>query len=156
MTAAVQLPLVPEPLVDVFVAGDPKPKGSPMGFVVGKPGARKRAIVTHKATSGTTAWLKAVRWTVQQATSVLVERGQPVRAELLFVLPRPMRALKKRTGYALAAKVPDLDKLVRCCFDSLSNVVFADDSQVVQLTCEKRVADPGERPGVRIRLWALS
>lgn len=150
------LPALQGALVDVFVPGEPKTKGSPSGFVVGKPGERQRAIVTHKEASGTTGWLRAVRYHVQQATTLMVPAGFAVRVELAFVLPRPKTAPKKRSGYALAAKRPDLDKLVRCCFDAIAGVVLADDSQVVKLSTDKRVAEIGERSGVHIRIWGCS
>lgn len=47
---------------------------------------------------------------------------------------------------------PDLDKLVRAIQDSLTNLVWGDDSQVIKLTAEKHFADKDHPPGILIYL----
>ncbi|AQT82498.1 hypothetical protein B1R94_02150 [Mycolicibacterium litorale] len=73
-----------------------------------------------------------------------------VSVELNFVLPRPKSAPKRSTPKA--TKRPDLDKLERAVLDALTDVCFADDSQVVALSGYKRLAEIGETAGVHIRV----
>ena len=40
-------------------------------------------------------------------------------------------------------------------WDALTYTLFEDDCQVVQWSGSKRVAQPGERPGVYIQLWRI-
>ena len=47
---------------------------------------------------------------------------------------------------------PDLDKLVRAVFDSLTSIVWIDDAQVVRLTAMKRYIDRWEEEGVAIHV----
>jgi crossover junction endodeoxyribonuclease RusA len=81
--------------------------------------------------------------------------GQPmflgaVAVELAFVLPRPVSTPKRSTPPAV--KRPDVDKLARAVLDALTDVVIADDSQVVVLSASKRLADVGEAPITHIRI----
>ena len=73
-----------------------------------------------------------------------------VAVELAFVLPRPVSTPKRVTPPAI--RRPDLDKLTRAIFDAITNVVIADDSQVVALLATKRLADVGEPAHVRIQI----
>jgi crossover junction endodeoxyribonuclease RusA len=74
--------------------------------------------------------------------------GGPVTVDLAFVMPRPKSAPKSRV--IAAVKRPDIDKLARGCLDFLTGTCVADDSQVVGLKASKRIALPGEQPGVHI------
>jgi crossover junction endodeoxyribonuclease RusA len=76
--------------------------------------------------------------------------GVPLFVELRFVMPRPASAPKRKTPPAV--KRPDADKLARAVLDALTNTIFADDSAVVVLRAEKRIAEIGEPPGVHIRV----
>jgi crossover junction endodeoxyribonuclease RusA len=77
----------------------------------------------------------------------------PMCVELRFRLPRPKSAPK---SFAPASKRPDLDKLVRSCFDAITNVILCDDAQVVELHARKRLTEPGETPGVRIHIEGIN
>jgi crossover junction endodeoxyribonuclease RusA len=76
-----------------------------------------------------------------------------VAIDVEFVLPRPKSTPKRRTP--LATKKPDLDKLIRAAGDAITDVVIADDSQVVDLHGTKRLAEIGEPPGAHIVVTAL-
>jgi crossover junction endodeoxyribonuclease RusA len=78
--------------------------------------------------------------------------GYPVLLELKFCMPRPASAPKTKTPPAI--KRPDADKLARAVLDAMTNVVFGDDSQVVDLCITKRIAGPDEFPGVAITVFA--
>jgi crossover junction endodeoxyribonuclease RusA len=135
---------VREVILDIFVPGHPKPKGSMRAFQV--PGGK--TVVTSSSTS-TKAWGDAVRLHVASWATKFVKDG-PVAVALDFVLPRPKSAPKtKPRRWALAAKKPDIDKLERAIFDALTGVIWGDDSQVVETRHRKRVAWE-EPPGVHI------
>lgn len=97
-------------------------------------------------------WRERVALTAHQAMNTLGEApfAGPVNVVLWFVMPRPKSAPKAKP--VAATKRPDLDKLVRACFDSMTHVCFVDDSQVVGLKASKRVAVPDETPGVYIAI----
>jgi crossover junction endodeoxyribonuclease RusA len=71
-----------------------------------------------------------------------------------FVMPRPKSAPKRSTPPAV--KRPDVDKLARAILDAITDVIIADDSQVVDLRATKRLADLGETPGVAITVEQLA
>lgn len=72
-----------------------------------------------------------------------------VRLTVAFFLPRPKSLPRKVLAHT---KAPDLDKFVRGLQDALTEVVFKDDSQVVDLIAMKRYAAPGEAPHVWIKV----
>lgn len=72
-----------------------------------------------------------------------------VTVAINFVLPRPKSTPKLTPA---AVKRPDIDKLVRAILDAITNVVIADDSQVVNLIASKSIAEIGEAPCAEIRV----
>jgi crossover junction endodeoxyribonuclease RusA len=85
--------------------------------------------------------------------------GQPllsgaITLTLDFVMPRPKSAPKRSTPPAV--KRPDVDKLARAILDAITDVIIADDSQVVDLRATKRLAELGETPGVAITAEQLA
>ena len=124
--------------------GLPQPQGSSRAFVRGG-----RAIVTSDNP-------KLRDWRHRLAIAIGAARGRPqlvtgpVRVELRFHLPRPKSAPKRVTWPTTR---PDLDKLVRGCFDAMSDAgVWRDDSQCVELQATKCFAEGA--PGVEIVAWA--
>ena len=77
----------------------------------------------------------------------------PVRLELDFWIPRPIGAPKTRRTWPIK-KGSDSDKLARAVMDSLSKVVYRDDSQVVDLHPRKDYA-VGRPVGVDVRVWLI-
>ena len=86
-----------------------------------------------------------------------------VDVEILFILPRPK--FHYRTGKfshllrGLApvdpSGKPDVDKLQRAIFDSMSKIVFDDDSQVCKVTAEKIYVRRDHRtPGIQVTVSA--
>ena len=140
-------------VLDVFVPGDPKPKGSVSAFV---PPGSGRAIVTHNTIKGAKEWAQRIVDVVHSAAFEFVPAKTPLEIVAVFALPRPLSASRKRSAHELAAKKPDIDKLMRALLDALTHVVWGDDSQIVRALVEKRVADPGERPGVHVRVWRVA
>ncbi len=115
------------------VSSLPIPQGSTRAFVVnGKP------IITSTS-KGLNSWRRLIADRAQDRVSAPIEGA--VAVTLGFRLPRPKSAPKKKWIYP--SKRPDLDKLVRAVLDAITNVIIADDSQVVSLTATKDYGPPG-------------
>jgi crossover junction endodeoxyribonuclease RusA len=137
-------------MIRFSVRGLPVQQGSARAFVIpGKGGAKARAIITHDTRRDLGGWRHAIA-SAAQATSPSPLWDGPVGVEVVFVLPQP----KYRSGWVGRGKarhrvqvypdrIPDLDKLCRAALDSLTNVIFTDDSRVVDLCAQKRYGDPG-------------
>ena len=116
------------------VHGLPATQGSSRAFVVkGKP------IITSTA-KGLSAWRRLVADVAQDFAPEQPWEG-PVGIDLHFGLPKPKSAPKTRRVWP--DKRPDLDKLTRAVLDALTYVVFADDSQVVEIRATKDYGAPG-------------
>lgn len=124
------------------VYGIPIPQGSAKAFY--RPGMRF-PVVTHDNKATLRPW----RALITDAALQAVARGQrpiggvvfpagAVRLELSFAMPRPKSAPKRVTR---PTKKPDLDKLIRSVKDALKGVVYADDSQVVEVNARKIFTD---------------
>ena len=68
----------------------------------------------------------------------------------MFYLPRPKKY--QRRLHVAHTTAPDLDKLVRSVLDALTEVVYLDDAQVVEVLAVKRYADVAAAPHVTIRI----
>jgi Holliday junction resolvase RusA-like endonuclease len=130
----VELGMVSANNVSFQVHGLPVPQGSTRSWVVnGKP------VITSAAT-GLSTWRRLVADVAQRYAPDEPWEG-PVGIELHFGLPRPKSAPKRKRVWP--DKRPDLDKLTRAVLDALTYVVFADDSQVVNIRATKDYGAPG-------------
>ncbi len=136
-------------IASIAVAGDPKPQGSLTSFKHPSTGA----IITPQKAS-VKDWRNDIRLRAQEV-GVYVDEG-PIGLHVAFTLRRPKSTRKRNppSTTALAAKRPDIDKLVRAVLDALQAVWYSDDSQVVDLSVSKRVAEPGCGPGVVVTMLA--
>lgn len=130
------------------VYGEAQPQGSARAFV---PRGWQRPIITSDNPS-LKLWRQLVAEAANQALGAMpaAERAlllEGVRLTIAFYLPRPKSLPKRATAHT---KKPDIDKLVRSCCDSLTNLVFRDDSQVCELVAMKHYAREGEPPRVDI------
>lgn len=75
----------------------------------------------------------------------------PVRLTVAFYLPRPKKYSKRGVPVA-HLKAPDWDKLARGIGDALSQVVYRDDSQIVEAVVGKFYAEVDGVPRVDIRV----
>jgi crossover junction endodeoxyribonuclease RusA len=75
---------------------------------------------------------------------------EPLELSVIFYLPRP----KTVQDRAYPSVMPDVDKLLRAVFDSLSGVIYVDDSRVVRVSAQKVYAD-ARGPGALIRVNTL-
>lgn len=121
----------------VFVPGKPAPQGS-------KTRNRHGAIYESNKTVG--PWRERVALSASSVMDGREPTRAPVQLNARFMFLRPKGHLRK-DGTALPsaprmpAVKPDLDKLLRAVLDSLSGIVFADDSQVVVVTARKEYAN---------------
>lgn len=117
--------------------GTPAPKGS-MKAVMPK-GARFPVLTEDN--EHTRPWAVIVKAAAIEAIGagkpIPFPKGTPVTLDILFRMKRPVSLPKKVEHHT---KKPDLDKLVRCVKDSLTGIVWDDDSQVVAVCALKKYA----------------
>ena len=129
------------------VLGDAQPAGSKRAFI--HPGT-KRAIVTdaNKKSKPWQAEVKAAAFDAIDADFELV-RG-PVELTLTFYRVRPKghygsgrnAGVVKDSAPEYPTTRPDALKLARAVEDALTNVLYADDSQIVDEHLHKRFGEP--------------
>lgn len=142
--------------VSFFVPGKPATKGSTIALQ--RPG--RRAVVQASNRPAQDAWAGYVAsaarramgdaWTAELPCEPWTG---PVAVGCQFVLPA-----RAATTTAVTNGIGDLDKLMRCVWDALTGVVFADDVQVVlTLTTSKRIAraELGEQSGCMVTVLRL-
>jgi crossover junction endodeoxyribonuclease RusA len=130
------------------VIGVPQQMGSKRAFV---PKGWTRPIITDTNRS-LKSWQQLVAAAAQAAIleRPANERGlltDGVRLTVAFYLPRPKSLPARVTAHT---KAPDLDKFVRGVQDALTQVVFRDDSQVVDLVAMKRYAATDAAPHAEV------
>jgi Holliday junction resolvase RusA-like endonuclease len=132
--------------MEIRIYGDPAPQGSKRVF---------NGRVVEAAGQKLKIWRKAIAAACQNLVteehSLLLG---PVRVEVEFYLPRPASVTVKKR--ALPIVPPDVDKLLRGLLDGIgqSEVIWGDDSQVVQVEAIKLYADDTE-PGATVTIYAL-
>lgn len=143
-------------VVHIRVNGRPAPQGSKRHVGNG------RMIEMSKAVG---PWREAVRAETRSEMWILGRVGKPldgpVEVTILFWLPRPRshygtgrnQHQVKSTAPRRPAGRPDVDKLARAVLDGLTmGGAFADDSQVVTLTAQKRYVGSDAAVGCTIKL----
>jgi crossover junction endodeoxyribonuclease RusA len=96
-------------------------------------------------------WRNAVAFAAMDViTEGFQPLDEPLELSVIFYLPRPKTATRD-----FPAVMPDLDKLIRAVGDSLSGLVYVDDSRIVSINAQKRYADD-RGPGAVIRLNTLA
>lgn len=126
----------------IEVSGDPASQGS-------------HSVINGRIVQVNSAKHKRWRNAVSFAALDLVTDGwelldEPLELSVIFYLPRPKTATR-----AHPAVMPDVDKLLRAVFDSLSGVVYVDDSRIVRVFAQKAYADD-RGPGAVIRVNTLA
>lgn len=127
--------------VSFFVSGKSEPQGSTKGFAVGG-----RVVITS-ANRSLSGWRALVASEAQRHAKL---HEGPVRLTLTFYMPRP----KSRKKDVWCVTRPDADKLTRAICDSLSKVMYRDDSQVCDLRVLKLYESPDSPPGVLVEVDA--
>ena len=100
-------------------------------------------------------WSEIVQLFARRAMGMRDPMNGAVRAELLFVLPRPKTV---RRLWPFGQGDGDLDKYCRAVFDDCEGIVYTNDARICQLRADKRyVADTGgERPFAGLTFTELS
>jgi crossover junction endodeoxyribonuclease RusA len=140
-------------ITEFWVIGTPKPQGSKRAF---QHPSTKRIVLTEAAGAPLKDWRYEVKTTagVQMAGRPMIVQPAAIMLVVDFVLPRPT-SLPKTKATPAAVKKPDTDKLLRAVCDSLTGVVYADDSQVIDIRGRKRTAELGEQPGAKIAVYTV-
>jgi Holliday junction resolvase RusA-like endonuclease len=133
-------------ILELTVPGDPKPQGSKKGFMskqgkysIVEVGGRPLKIWREMITIYAITAMRKIGW--EQQTQ------GPIGVELVFGMKKPARP-----KYDTPAVRPDIDKLARAVLDALTDAeVYADDSQVISLTCTKTYTTPG----VNVKAWKI-
>lgn len=129
--------------IQYFVPGLPVPQGDLNASRTGHLYHKNKALAP---------WRHEVQWRARKALRQTKDGGLwvgPITITLRFVLKRPVGTPKRRETPP-AIKRPDLDKLTRAVFDALTEVVYQDDSQIIEDHCYKRTAEIDEQTGVSI------
>ena len=138
-----------ELIVDFVAVGLPKPQGSKRAFIAGG-----RARVVEQVDNKD--WRATVQHAAIEAMAGRPPVEGPVAVTVTFALPRPKSHPKTRRTWPTAR--PDVDKLVRAVNDSLTHVVWGDDSQIVSMHAAKVWAhiDIPRAPGAHVRVVAVT
>jgi Holliday junction resolvase RusA-like endonuclease len=139
--------------IQVFIPGVPVPKGSAKAFYVKSLG---RALVVQDNAKKQKPWASMIAVMTRERWNFGPVNGA-VRADMLFVMPRPKSHLRANGGVKDSfaqrehTSKPDVDKLARCVLDALTGVLYADDSQVVEISARKTY---GGEPGCMLTIHA--
>jgi len=141
--------------VRIVVYGSPAPQGSKK--FVGMKGGRGVMVESSKRVK---PWRQDVKAAAEAARDGSAPMDGPLVLRMVFTLPKPSSAPKRRRTYAM--RKPDLSKLARSTEDALTDAgVIADDARIVEYERLAKVfpgEDPEalEAPGARIELRFLT
>ena len=141
-------------MIRLEIFGEPAPQGSKRVY---------NGRIVEAGSKKLKPWRKAI---ADAAYNLLSEEHSlitgPLKVEVDFSLPRPSSISQKKR--ALPIVPPDIDKLCRSLLDGLNQgadtgkvgdgVIYADDSQVVELVARKHYADDRE-PGATVTITAI-
>lgn len=120
--------------VQFTVDGVPQPQGSTRAFI---PKGWARPIITS-ANKNLKPWRQQVSGMAKVAMGEQPVTERPIWIELRFYFTRPKST---KAGVLWKTTKPDIDKLLRGVLDSLTGIVFRDDSQVAVVHCHKEFSD---------------
>ncbi len=153
-------------VITLDVLGTPAPKGSSRAIMMG---GLARNVPSGSDTNrrNLRAWDAAVREValdqLGRDRKVPLWSGRPLGVEIVF------RMLRKKGDYGVGKNAgrlkpgapshpwtkPDIDKLARTTLDSLTDLVYDDDSRIAKLSLEKQFAAPGHE-GATIVVRAMT
>ncbi|GMV44363.1 MAG: hypothetical protein AMXMBFR64_60790 [Myxococcales bacterium] len=130
----------------------PTAKGRPRVAMRGKGDAARPTMYTPPKTVSFEA---AVAHAARAAMGPVVLEG-PIRLDMLLVLPRPGRLMRKSdpSGLVYAPKKPDRDNMEKAVMDGMSSC-WRDDAQVVRGEPIKVYAEKNGRPRTMVRVEVL-
>jgi Holliday junction resolvase RusA-like endonuclease len=119
-------------------------------------------MMTEDAGVRHSTWRNEVTGQARQAMANVGRFGEPYRGpiscSLTFQFHRPLvhygtgknSEVVKASAPSAPVKPPDLDKLTRAIWDSLTSVVWVDDAQVIAATIRKQYVERWQAEGVLI------
>lgn len=143
-------------MIRFTVYGEARPAGSKRAF---KHATTGKIIVADSSGARGKDWRRAVADAAAEAAPAMVLTG-PVAVTMTFYRRRPKGHYRSGRNAALLRAAadpfpitrPDLLKLARACEDSLTGIIYADDSQIVDEHLYKRFDG---RPRVEIEVEQL-
>ncbi len=147
--------------VRFLVVGSPAPQGSKkfVGFTRPKPGEERGRAILVESSSAVKPWRQDVKLAAEIARKGAAPLDGPLRVRMVFTLPKPASAPKRRRLYPM--RLPDLSKLARSTEDALVDAgLIADDARIVEYARLAKVfphEDPDalEVPGVLIEIQSI-
>lgn len=131
-------------------------------FAAGKPVPQPRAgpgrgghMIMARAAHAIRGWRQTLKMMAQSAMLGKVPASGPLRMEILFLFPRPLRLreIHNIDAVVLHAQTPDWDNVGKAVSDAFKGVVWIDDGQVSTVYLRKRFAQVNEAPGVVVRVY---
>jgi Holliday junction resolvase RusA-like endonuclease len=135
-------------MIEFVVPGDPVAKGRPRAF-------RRGVGIGFHTPQKTATYENLIRFCCSNAVSGLFLGALSV--DIGVILPVPKSWSKKRrtealVGFVHPTKRPDTDNYLKSALDGMNGVAYADDSQVVRVSIEKRY---GDQPRMMIRVTEI-
>ncbi len=146
-------------MISIMIHGDPAPQGSKK--FVGMRGGKGLMIESSKKVK---PWrqdvVAACVMLREEYASTFVMLDGPIRARMVFTLPKPASAPKRKRTWA--DKKPDLSKLLRSTEDALvTGGIIRDDARIVEYSRAAKVFageddEALQSPGVWIQLEGMA
>lgn len=128
-----------------FIAyGLPAPQGSARAFYQAN---KNRAVIVKDNDERQRSWRSSVSDAAAKAMAGHALIDGPMVIRLRFVFPKP-----KSVKRAHPATRPDLDKLLRACFDAMTGIVYTDDARIVETNASKQYGEPAR---AEVEVYAL-
>lgn len=143
-------------MIEFVVYGIPGPQGSKSFKGLSKKTGKGIMV---ESSAKVKPWREAVKWAAVESKNGAAPLDGPLVARMVFTLPKPKSAPKKRKTYP--DRKPDVSKLARSTEDALTDArLIADDARIVGYsrlwkTYPNEDPEALDRPGVRIRIEAL-
>lgn len=135
-------------LCDLWVPGIPRPKGSMTHIGAGR---------MRNASANVSRWQRmmadSARHDMSRRGTHLMPRGAAVSVGCVFMMPHA--DLPEPREPAIAERIGDVDKLLRCVLDALTGVAYEDDVQVISAR-ESRFYAGTEGPGAVVTATGLT
>jgi Holliday junction resolvase RusA-like endonuclease len=121
--------------IHLVILGVPEPQGSTRAFAIKRKGQPTGQVVVTSSNKKVKPWRQQVGWVAKEAMKGAPFYDEaPISLNMNFYFQKP----KSLRGEAWAKVTkPDVDKLARAILDSLTGILYRDDSQVIGLDAQK-------------------
>lgn len=138
-------------MIKFSVLGKPVAKGRPRFRVRGK-------YVQTYTDENTTSFENLVKLEYENQCDCKYDKDDPLIVSIIFYLPIPESASKKKKGQMLNCEIlptkkPDLDNAVKSILDGLNGIAYYDDKQIVKIVTAKLYS---ENPKTDIEICSFS